>query len=115
MNPLLEILLGLLAKEPDEIARRCEEIAKSGVPGLSTFDLSLERTRDVYYLRGELNAERGHPIKGFEGLVANLQKETEPMIGIHSIEVGPREFQLFTDSAVTRLIGILLFPTRSKG
>lgn len=51
----------------------------------------------------------------FDVLWTSNYLHAEPMVGIHSIEVGAREFQLFTDSAVTRLIGILLFPPRSEG
>jgi len=103
-----------LRSEQDELARVCEEILQSGSPGLMSFDLPLKNTRDIYYRRAELNADRGHPIKGFEELVENLKKETELKIGIHSVDVGPREFMLFTTPDLSRLIGKLVFPATSQ-
>lgn len=112
MNPLLEKISLLLANEQDGVARACEEILKSGSPGVHSFDQPLKRTRDVYYRRAELNADRGGPIKGFDNLVSNLRKESEPMIGIQSVTVGPREFIVFTTPDVSRLIGLLLIPAK---
>jgi hypothetical protein len=114
MNPLLEKIHALLGSEQDELARACEEILKSGSPGLQSFDLPLKNTRDIYYRRAGLNADRGHPIKGFERLVENLKKETVPQVGIQSVAVGPRQFMLFTTPDVSRLIGILVFPAGSQ-
>lgn len=82
MNPLLENIVALLASETDELARMCEEILRSGSPALSSFDLPLKNTRDIYYRRAKWNADQGHPIKGFETLVAKLQEETAPLVGI---------------------------------
>jgi hypothetical protein len=113
MNPTLERIHALLANEQDEVARTCEEILQSGSPGIDSFDLSLKRTRDIYYRRAELNADSGGSIKGFENLVSNLKKESEPMIGIQSVTVGPRQFIAFTTPDVTRLIGLLVFPANS--
>ena len=112
MNPLVEKMHLLLANEQDEVARECKEILQSGSPIVNSFDLPLDRTRQVYYLRAEMNSERGSPVKGFEKLVSNLKKESEPMVGIQSVMVGPREFIVFTTPDVSRLIGLLLIPAK---
>ena len=87
---------------------------QSGSPGLRSFDLPLKNTRDIYYRRAEWNADQGYAIKGFDRLVKNLKEETEPNVGIHSVAVGQREFILFTDPDVSRLIGVLVFPAKSQ-
>ena len=110
MNPLLEKIQLLLATDSSALARTCEEILNSGSPALHSFDLQIKSVRDIYYRRAELNTERGGPIEGFDNLVLNLQTENEPVVGLQSVNVGGRQFMLFTTTDVSRLIGILVFP-----
>ena len=112
MNPLLAKIKLLLASEQSALARTAEQILSSGSPSLSSFDLPIKNTRDIYYRRAELNTDHGGPIKGFDDLVLNLQSESEPTVGIQSVTVGADQFVLFTTPDVSRLIGILVFPTR---
>lgn len=112
MNPLLQKIQLLLAREPSGLARACEQILTSGSPALNSLELPLKNTRDIYYRRAELNAAHGHPIEGFDDLVNDLAAEKEPTIGIQGVTVGSRKFLLFTTPDLSRLIGILLFPPR---
>ena len=105
-------IYALLANEHDQLARVCEEILRSGSPSVTSFDLPLKNTRDIYYRRAELNAAQGDWIRGFHTLVQNLVQETEPTVSINSVIVGEHEFVMFSTSDLSRLIGLLVFPPR---
>ena len=94
MNPLTEKILYLLANNPSEFSDTCQAIFASGSPIVKSFDLPLKQARDVYYARSEFNELRGSKIRGFKELVLGLKNETETMVGVQSITVGPRHFIL---------------------
>lgn len=67
----------------------------------------------TYQRRASLNSERGKPIKGFGQFLKHLKATTAKAILTHKIkeEIG-QEYQVFTDSDIMELIGILKFPLR---
>jgi hypothetical protein len=68
----------------------------------------IENIRHTYSIRGEINQDRGNPIKGFEAFLRNLETTSAEAIIIHSMtDTNSYEYRIFTDPAVNELIGVL--------
>ena len=78
--------------------------------------VSISGAKDIFSRRGRRNNLRGNPIDGFECLLKNLDRTTASKILIHQItDSNGREYRVFTDLAISELVGILRFPLNSLG
>ncbi len=107
MNPVVERIEKLLSKENSELARSCLDILARNSSVLTSIEIPLKNARDIYSRRASLNKDTRGSILGFEELMSTLNAETIERVGIHSIEVGPQWFFVFTTPDMTRLIGVL--------
>ena len=69
--------------------------------------LSTESVRTIYLRRSKLNKIRGEPINGFEYLLKKLSTTTVDKVCIHALFKSGNKYLVFTDPAISELLGIL--------
>jgi len=73
--------------------------------------IPLDGAKDIFSRRGRRNQKLGNPISGFEYLLKNLDSTNVQTILIHEmVDNNEREYRIFTDPEITKLIGLLKFP-----
>jgi len=101
----------LLAHYPkNELANRALKALRSRVSKLhqSTGALSTSHLVRIYTRRASLNSQRQLGIEGFDELIRQLNHETESSLEIHALGTDKEVFSIFTDSAISKLVGILV-------
>ncbi len=107
MNPIIKQIRSLISKDPDRLPQSCREILDINRPTVTSIEIPLKNTRDIYYRRASWNAEQAGDIIGFDDLIPRLERETRDSVAIHDIQADGRWLVVFTDSDVTDIIGIL--------
>jgi hypothetical protein len=109
MNSSL-LLRGLLNEATSELAKRgLTALASGSVSGYQvTKPVATEEIRQIYSRRAKLNSQKSGTVEGFEELLSALNGETDPDLLIHGFEAGSEAFTVFTNVAITRLIGLLI-------
>jgi hypothetical protein len=74
----------------------------------STGPLPIEHVRRIYRRRARLNANRENRVEGLDDLVNALTAESEGGVDIHGVARAEEVFSVFTDAAITRLLGVLV-------
>jgi hypothetical protein len=104
----------LLVRYPkNQLAKRALEALRSRLSNLhqSTGGLSTTHLVRIYTRRAELNSQKQLGIEGFDELIRLLNRETESSLEIHTVSTDDEAFSIFTDRAISKLVGILV----SKG
>ena len=104
-------LENLLAHYPEnELANRALKALRSRVSKLhqSTGALSTSHLIRIYTRRASLNSQRQLGIEGFDGLIRQLNQETESSLEIYAVGTDREVFSIFTDTAISKLVGILV-------
>lgn len=73
----------------------------------STRPVPIKEVKDIYRSRARRNAQRGNPISGFDGLMANLDVWPYESVVVTSLPAPYGAFVVFTDADITHLAGIL--------
>lgn len=94
------------------LARRAVRALGGPVSVKSTRPVNVGEVRDIYLRRAITNERKGGPVEGFDELVPALKRETEATVVVHGFETPQEAFTIFTDSSVTRLVGILISPVK---
>lgn len=101
----------ILERYPENrLAKRTLEALRSAASELhqSTGALSTEHLLRVYTRRAQLNSQKQLGIEGFDELIRMLKKETESSLDIHAVRTDYETFSIFTDPAISKLVGILV-------
>lgn len=108
-----EQLQALLAcHDQSDLARRClAALNHDALTNASTLfvpspvELPIQRTREVYKARAEMNSSKGRMV-GYDELIPRLQA-ARSAVSIHTVATEEEYFVVFTDPKITELLGIL--------
>lgn len=94
----------------NRLANRALKALRSRVSKLhqSTGALSTVHLVRIYTMRAELNSQKQSGIEGFDELIRQLNQETESSLEIHAVSTDREVFSIFTDPAISKLVGILV-------
>ena len=103
-------LKALLSQATSDLAKRGFKALASGscVDYHVTEPVAREEIRGIYSRRAKLNSQRQGNVEGFEELLPSLNKETDSELLIHAFETDREAFTVFTDVAMTKLMGLLI-------
>ena len=99
------------------LSQATSDLAKRGFNALAmescvdyhvTEPVATKEIREIYSRRARLNSRKSGSVEGFEELLPSLNKETDSELLIHAFETDREAFTVFTDVAMTKLMGLLI-------
>jgi len=79
----------------------------------STGPLPIRHVRRVIGIRAEVASEKAIRPEGLDGVIIALDCATEKAVELHAFESENTVFEVLTDSPLTKVLGVLIFPGRS--
>ena len=99
-------IIGLLESAKGDIAKACANAMRQDPR--DRLKGPTERASDlyrVYKIKGEIAANAGRPLPGFQELMQALEKERDQTVALFQAMKGGEIFSIYTDGSVSRLIG----------